>query len=212
MIGAPLAAGLLHLDGVGGLRGWQWLFIAEGAPTVLLGVAMPFLLPSDPKSASCLSVSEAETVEQELAACRSGDPSDAHSVVELLTSALSNSSMYIMGLVKFGKDFTAYGCMFWAPMLIRGLLHKHQEGGDGCSAWGGSDSDDPETGYKEVLLTAIPYTFAALSSILVAWNSQVCDPLPWLRCMAYSTQQSWSACSTYADYNAGNVVCAPAAC
>ena len=38
VIGAPLAAGLLSLDGVGGLDGWQWLFLAEGIPTLIFGV------------------------------------------------------------------------------------------------------------------------------------------------------------------------------
>lgn len=175
VIGAPMAAGLLQLDGFAGLRGWQWLFIAEGAPTLLLGVCMPFLLPSDPKSARCLSSSEAEALDEEMTACRSGNSMEEHTSMELLKSALQNSFMYIMGLVKFGKDFTAYGCMFWAPMLIRGLLHNHQHSGDSCSAWEGSETGAPDVGYKEVLLTGIPYSFAALSSILVAWNSQVCS-------------------------------------
>lgn len=197
MIGAPIAAGLLHLDGSGGLRGWQWLFIAEGAPTALLGVCMPFLLPKDPQSARCLSSSEAEMLEQEVAVCRSGDSVDDRGALQLLKSALTNSCMYILGLVKFGKDFTTYGCMFWAPMLIRGLLHKHQESGDGCSAWQGSNSDTPETGYKEVLLTGIPYSFAALSSILVSWNSQVCTSLCCGRTvlhLQYNTRGEYTVC------------------
>ena len=38
VVGAPLAAGLLALDGLFGLNGWQWLFLAEGLPTVAFGV------------------------------------------------------------------------------------------------------------------------------------------------------------------------------
>ena len=38
VVGAPLAAGLLALDGLGGLDGWQWLFLAEGLPTLVFGV------------------------------------------------------------------------------------------------------------------------------------------------------------------------------
>jgi sugar phosphate permease len=174
VIGAPLATGFLRMDGIAGLRGWQWVFIAEGAPTLLLGVCMPFLLPRDAKSARCLTISEAHALDQEVTACRGGNSPDEHTLAELLKMALTNSVMYIIGVVKFAKDFTSYGCMFWAPMLIKGLLHKHQRNGDSCSAWEGSDSDVPETGYKEVLLTGIPYSFAALTSILVAWNSQVC--------------------------------------
>lgn len=175
VVGAPMATGLLQLDGNAGLRGWQWLFLLEGAPTFLLGVCLPFLLPSEPKAACCLSTSEAEVLHQEIQASRSAQSTDDLPLMELLKMAMQNSVMYIMGLVKFGKDFTSYGCMFWAPMLIRGLLHKHQQDGNSCTAWEGPDGDTPETGYKEVLLTGIPYSFAALSSILVAWNSQVCS-------------------------------------
>jgi hypothetical protein len=193
VIGAPMAAGLLRMDGLAGLRGWQWLFIAEGAPTLVLGVCLPFLLPRDPKSARFLSRSEAHALAQEVTACRSGNSPDEHTMLELLKMALTNSVMYIMGLVKFGKDFTLYACMFWAPMLIRGLLHKHQHNGDSCSAWEGSGHDVPETGYREVLLTGIPYSFAALSSILVAWNSQVCsESIIWMLCDAALAVETFS--------------------
>jgi MFS family permease len=188
VVGAPLAAGLLQLDGHAGLRGWQWLFVAEGVPTLLLGVFMPFLLPSEPKSAPFLSSSEAEALAQEVAACRSDNSVHGHSITDLLRMALQNKCMYILGVVKFAKDFTTYGCMFWAPMLIRGLLHKHQRGDDGCSSWDGPDSDVPETGYNEVLLTGIPYTFAAFFALVVAWNSQArSDPLvgPCVTCTSY---------------------------
>lgn len=179
VVGAPIAAGLLHLDGSADLRGWQWLFLVEGMPTTILGLLLSILLPPSPRSARCLTPTEAETVEKELTACRSieGSSQQINSAFVQLNSALMNWPMYVLGLVKFGKDFTSYGCMFWAPMLIRGLLHKHQENGDGCTAWESPENDSPETGYKEVLLTAIPYSLAAVSSILVAWNSQVRVPL-----------------------------------
>jgi hypothetical protein len=73
VIGAPLAASLLHLDGIAGLRGWQWLFLAEGIPTVVLGLLMPFLLPASPAACTFLLPAEAATVQAKVAACR-----DAH--------------------------------------------------------------------------------------------------------------------------------------
>jgi hypothetical protein len=176
VVGAPLAAGLLRLDGAAGLKGWQWLFLAEGLPTLLLGISMPFLLPANPLDIRWMSDSEAQTLNQEVIACRSSHAGTAdESPLRLLKIALTNSVNFVLGSVKFAKDFTAYGCMFWAPMLIKGLLHKHRQNGDSCSAWEGpeTEGEPPETGYREVLLTGIPYTFAALSSILVAWNSQV---------------------------------------
>lgn len=40
VIGAPLAAGILYMDGLGGLRGWQWLFILEGSVTAIYGILL----------------------------------------------------------------------------------------------------------------------------------------------------------------------------
>jgi hypothetical protein len=59
--GAPIAAGILYMDGVGGLRGWQWLFILEGSITAVYGImlrvrpSMPVVFPS-PHSTSVLHV------------------------------------------------------------------------------------------------------------------------------------------------------------
>jgi MFS transporter, ACS family, tartrate transporter len=168
-----MAAGLLQMDGLAGLQGWQWLFIAEGIPTIFLGACMPFLLPTGPGTARFLTTREAQVLDEEVTASRCNSSAE-HNLLDLLKMALTNPFVYVMGMVKFGKDFTAHACMFWAPMLIRGLLHKHQLNGDSCTAWEGSKSDVSETGYKEVLLTAIPYSLAALANVLVAWSSQVC--------------------------------------
>jgi preprotein translocase subunit SecG len=58
LLGAPLAAGLMSLDGLAGLRGWQILFLAEGFPPLLLAAALPFALPGSPLSAGFLTPAE----------------------------------------------------------------------------------------------------------------------------------------------------------
>jgi MFS family permease len=68
VVGAPLATGLLALDGKGGLHGYQWLFILEGAPAVLLGAAVFFLLPDTPSEVKGLKASEVAALEADLAA------------------------------------------------------------------------------------------------------------------------------------------------
>lgn len=50
-VGAPLSTALLGLNGIGGLHGWQWLFIIEGIPTVLVGLLFLFAMPDRPKDA-----------------------------------------------------------------------------------------------------------------------------------------------------------------
>lgn len=67
VIGAPLAAALLSLDGVAGLAGWQWLFIMEGIPTVALGLWMRSALVESPAKAHFLSLEEREWVQQRVA-------------------------------------------------------------------------------------------------------------------------------------------------
>src|SRR6476619_463615 len=68
IVGGVLSAWLLGLDGLVGLRGWQWLFLLEGVPTVALGVAMFWLLPDSPASARWLTRGERAWLEEELAA------------------------------------------------------------------------------------------------------------------------------------------------
>jgi hypothetical protein len=98
-------------------------------------------------------------------------------VWSLLRDAFMNRAIYVMGCVKFTKDLTAYGLMFWAPVLIRGLRHHHQTGENQCETWEHAGKGANATGYVEVLLTGIPYTGAAIMSLLFAWNSQVCSPM-----------------------------------
>ncbi len=62
MIGSPLAAGLLSLDGLLGLKGWQWLFVVEGLPTVVLGMYIHRILVDGPAKATFLTAEERETV------------------------------------------------------------------------------------------------------------------------------------------------------
>jgi ACS family tartrate transporter-like MFS transporter len=54
VVGGPLSSSLLKLDGVAGLQGWQWLFLAEGIPTALLGVSVLFVLKDGPAQADWL--------------------------------------------------------------------------------------------------------------------------------------------------------------
>src|SRR5260370_7295983 len=58
VVGGPISSALLKLDGLAGLSGWQWLFLAEGVPTVLLGISVLFLLRNTPSDAEWLTDQE----------------------------------------------------------------------------------------------------------------------------------------------------------
>src|SRR5271163_2502204 len=66
VVGAPLSSALLKLDGVAGLSGWQWLFLFEGVPTVLLGVSVLFVLKDGPAVADWLKPEESTWLKREL--------------------------------------------------------------------------------------------------------------------------------------------------
>ena len=68
VIGAPLSGLLLTMDGVGGLHGWQWMFIIEGLPACFLAIAVWKLLPNKPTEAKFLTQAEAEDLEARIAA------------------------------------------------------------------------------------------------------------------------------------------------
>ncbi|TMA57229.1 MAG: MFS transporter, partial [Deltaproteobacteria bacterium] len=58
VVGGPISGALLAMDGLGGLRGWQWLFLAEGLPAVVLGLSVLAYLPDGPATASWLTADE----------------------------------------------------------------------------------------------------------------------------------------------------------
>ncbi|MGO1166752.1 MAG: MFS transporter [Janibacter sp.] len=59
IVANPIGGALMKLEGLGGLHGWQWLFVLEGIPTVLLGILIFFMLPNSPRDASWLEPEEA---------------------------------------------------------------------------------------------------------------------------------------------------------
>jgi ACS family tartrate transporter-like MFS transporter len=67
IIGGPIAAQLMQLNGVAGLRGWQWLFLLEGIPTILIGIGVLFYLTDRPEKANWLKPEEREWLVNRLA-------------------------------------------------------------------------------------------------------------------------------------------------
>src|SRR5215216_4207783 len=70
IVGAPTAGGLLELDGVLGLDGWQWLFLVQGAPAVLVGLYVLRKLPDKPSAAPWLPPEEAQWLERRVVEAR----------------------------------------------------------------------------------------------------------------------------------------------
>ena len=90
VIGGPLSGALLNLNGVLGLAGWQWLFLVEGLPAILLGVIVLVYLTDRPDTAHWLSRAEKDWLVSKLAAERNSR-SMAHPIG--VVAALSNPTI-----------------------------------------------------------------------------------------------------------------------
>jgi ACS family tartrate transporter-like MFS transporter len=138
-IGNPLSAWLLGLDGLRGLAGWQWLFLLEGSPSVLLGFAVLALLSDHPADSRWLSVEQRDWLTARLR--RDADISPApHGVPPL--RALILPTIWLASLPYFLVITTQYGYIFWAPTMIRDALQASNTttglitGGIACVAAG----------------------------------------------------------------------------
>jgi ACS family tartrate transporter-like MFS transporter len=118
-IGNPLSAWLLELDGLRGLAGWQWLFLLEGIPPVLLGFAVLAFLPDHPAGSQWLSVEQRDWLTARL--WRDADESPTPDEVPPLR-ALMLPMLWLASLPYFLIITTQYGYTFWAPTMIRDAL------------------------------------------------------------------------------------------
>ena len=118
VVGAPLGGALLEFSGVGHLSGWQWLFLVEGVPSVLLGFAALAYLTDCPEDARWLSLQQRAWLASRIALERT--PGVAAHVSPL--RALRQPLLWVLILPYFALCTIAYGATFWAPLLVREAL------------------------------------------------------------------------------------------
>jgi ACS family tartrate transporter-like MFS transporter len=113
-IGSPISAHILLLDRVANLRGWQWLFLLEGAPAVLLGVLAWFILADSPRVVPWLSADEKEALLRELQASEESEqPAVGASAARPLAARVA-----LDALVYFALNSAIYGLSFWLPKIL----------------------------------------------------------------------------------------------
>lgn len=120
MIGAPLSGWIMrHFDTTGGMAGWQWMFLLEGAPAVVLGVIAFFWLEDRPDSANWLAPQEkarlVETLAQEQASRRAALSDNGRGAL----AALRDPRVYVAAFVSFCAYILASTIGFYAPSVIR---------------------------------------------------------------------------------------------
>jgi MFS transporter, ACS family, tartrate transporter len=147
VVGGPISGALLGMHHIG-LQGWQWLFVMEGGPAILLGGVVLIYLTEKPQAADWLSTPGRawliETLERER------QENTARGRASLSAGFLSGT-VWLLVLVYFGINTCAYGMMLWLPSVIHGLA-------------GFSD-------FEIGLLTAIPNFAAAVMMVLVGRHS-----------------------------------------
>jgi ACS family tartrate transporter-like MFS transporter len=117
VVGSPISGGLLGLHG-GGLAGWQWLFVMEGLPAIVLGASVYWVLTDSPKDAKWLTEDQRgwliENLQRERQA-NSGLERDS------VWKVLASGRIWLLSLLFFGVPACMYGVTLWLPSVIRGL-------------------------------------------------------------------------------------------
>lgn len=112
VIGSPISAALLRMNGVGGLHGWQWLFLMEAIPAIALGCAVPWLLDAGPETATWLSNEDKQMLQQSMeeeANATIHATGSERAPMGLLAMLAATYFMLMIGLYELG---------FWTPRLI----------------------------------------------------------------------------------------------
>ncbi len=116
VIGAPMSGLLLGMDGVLGIKGWQWLFIIEAAPALILSVVVYNYLPDKPADADWLRADERGWLVGRLDEERRRRESVRHYSV---TEALFNTKVLALSVVYFGCVAVNYGLSFFLPQIVK---------------------------------------------------------------------------------------------
>ncbi|HGM5490917.1 TPA: MFS transporter [Serratia fonticola] len=116
IIGAPLGGALLMLDGLGGLHGWQWMFIVEGIPAVLLAFYVYAVLPNKPRDAKWLTKTDIEYIENKLAAEQpvGVDKNQKFS----FKTAFTNKTFMLIVAIYFTHQISVYSLTYFLPSII----------------------------------------------------------------------------------------------
>ncbi|RFP19340.1 MULTISPECIES: MFS transporter [unclassified Duganella] len=153
LVGGPLSGWMLqHFSaGQGGMAGWQWLFLLQGLPTVILGVAVYFYLNDGITQAKWLTADEKGAMQAALA----GDEQQRQAssdVGQTFSAVLRNGSVWMLGVIYFCIQMGVYAINFWLPSIIKSLGYQSSS----TVGW----------------LSAIPYLCAAL---FMVWAGRSAD-------------------------------------
>ncbi len=144
-LGAPISGLFLQLDGVGGIAGWQWLFVVEAVPAIVLAFVVLRYFTDSPKDAGWLPEQNRSWLIESLGTEKKALESQRTFTVR---QALTNPGILLLALFLFLYSFNSIGLTLWMPQVIKGTF--------------GSPSN-----LSTSLLTAVPYALAVVFMLLV---------------------------------------------
>jgi sugar phosphate permease len=136
------------MHGTAGLSGWQWLFIIEGVPAIVLGVIVLFYMTESPERAKWLSAEERNWLLEQL---RGESRLREQNGIRDLSHAVRSGKVWLLSLIYFSLVMGMYGVGLWLPQIIKEM------------------SDLSEIGIG--MVSALPYLFAAIGMTLIGLNS-----------------------------------------
>jgi ACS family tartrate transporter-like MFS transporter len=148
-----LSVPLLKLDGLAGLSGWQWMFLSEAAPALLLGVYVLHYLRDRPRDAAWLAPEERQWLERQ-----TENASRTHGSMGAQLGAILNRRVGLLALIYLTRTAAMYGVSLFLPLILKG-----------------SGLSNSQVGFA----ATIPFLSAALGAVLWAHHSDRRDERHW---------------------------------
>jgi ACS family tartrate transporter-like MFS transporter len=182
IVGGPVSGALLTLHGAYGLAGWQWLFLLEGLPAVVLGFVVLGALTERPEDAAWLEPSERTA----LARCLADEAGARGDHPRTLAAAVRSGRVWLLAVVYFTLPVALYAMSFWLPQILK-------------IASGGSDL---EVG----VLSAVPYLFGAIGMVAAGRHSDRTGERRWHVAIAAAVGGAAFAASAFVSTLAPSLV------
>jgi ACS family tartrate transporter-like MFS transporter len=147
IVGAPVSEALLAMDGIGGLRGWQWLFLLEGLPAVVLGLLALKVLTDRPEHAEWLPADDRQWLATTMNAERALRGEMGHVSVG---RSLRSGRVWLLSVIYLMNATVTYGIFLWLPRMLQ---------------------DVAGPGRSVSVLTALPFVAALIAMVLIGRHS-----------------------------------------
>ncbi len=156
-LGAPISTAILGMDGVLGVAGWQWIYILEAVPTVVIGVWVLFLLTDSPAKAAWLTDAERDWLTNRLQTERRAvEAGGRYSILQ----SMVNPKVLLLSVNYLGIVTASLGLLLFAPQIIKSL----------------GDNSNMIVGYA----TSLAYVCGAVSMFAFGWLSDRLGDRRWL--------------------------------